>query len=232
MKRNKTKKTSKASTPRGRIIKKLKDNTVLLPGGARYKVGAGVCLGNHGITPIKRKGKVGKVGYSIDDVSDLMDYKPEGVEVGHGVGFTLTHGVGNWKTYTYDPAACVMGHTHTPAKPSAWSAWVGLLRQYGRELRDAVRWFFALPSRVDLTGSKASPAPGVPLGFDSVKEAPGLAPDEARAVRIHGSPINDPETFRNGIASPLPELDPRKVSAWAAGKDLTKPKRKRKPRKG
>ena len=222
MKRNKRKKT-----PRGRIIKKLKDNTVLLPGGARYKVGAGVCLGNHGITPIKRKGKVGKVGYSIDDVSDLMDYKPEGVEVGHGVGFTLTHGVGNWKTYTYDPAACVMGHTHVQAKPSAWSAWVGLLRQYGRELRDALRWFFSLPARIDLTGSKATPAPAVEPG------APADVPpaDVAPAVRVHGSPINDFETFRNGIASPFPELDPRKVSAWAAGKDLTKPKRKRKPRK-
>ena len=207
MKRNKTKKT-----PRGRIIKKLKDNTVLLPGGARYKVGAGVCLGNHGITPIKRKGRVGKVGYSIDDVSDLMDYKPEGVEVGHGVGFSVGHGVGGWKTYTYDPAACVQGHTHTPAKPSAWTSWVGLFRQYARELWDAVRWFFSLPSRVDLTGSKATPAPAVPLGFDAVKEAPGLAPDEAASV-------------------PFPELDPRKVSAWAAGADLTKPKRKRKPRK-
>jgi hypothetical protein len=107
-----------------------------------------------------------------------------------------------------------MGHTHVQAKPSAWSAWVGLLRQYGRELRDAVRWFFALPSRVDLTGSKATPAPGAPLGFDAVKEAPGLAPDEAV--------VYAPSMF--------PELDPRKVSAWAAGADLTKPKRKRKPR--
>jgi len=216
MKRNKTKKTS---TPRGRIIKKLKDNTVLLPGGARYKVGVQVRHDTRGITPIKRKGKVGKVGYSIDDVSDLMDYKPEGVEVGHGVGFTLphgvAHGVGGWKTYTYDPAACVQGHTHTPAKPSAWTSWCGLFRQYGRELRDAVRWFFALPSRVDLTGSKATPAPGAPLGFDAVKEAPGLAPDEAV--------VYAPSMF--------PELDPRKVSAWAAGADLTKPKRKRKPRK-
>lgn len=212
MKRNKTKKTS---TPRGRIIKKLKDNTVLLPGGARYKVGVQVRHDTRGITPIKRKGRVGKVGYSIDDVSDLMDYKPEGVEVGHGVGFGMTHGVGGWKTYTYDPAACVQGHTHVQAKPSAWSAWVGLLRQYGRELRDALRWFFSLPARIDLTGSKATPAPGAPLGFDAVKEAPGLAPDEAV--------VYAPSMF--------PELDPRKVSAWAAGADLTKPKRKRKPRK-
>lgn len=216
MKRNKTKKTS---TPRGRIIKKLKDNTVLLPGGARYKVGVQVRHDTHGITPIKRKGRVGKVGYSIDDVSDLMDYKPEGVEVGHGVGFALTHGVahgvGGWKTYTYDPTACVQGHTHTPAKPSALTSWCGLFRQYARELRDALRWFFALPSRVDLSGSKATPAPGAPLGFDAVKEAPGLAPDEAV--------VYAPSMF--------PELDPRKVSAWAAGKDLSKPKRKRKPRK-
>lgn len=212
MKRNKRKKT-----PRGRtIIKKLQGNTILLPGGGRYKVGDKVRHDTRGITPIKRKGRVGKVGYSIDDVSDLMDYKPEGVEVGHGVGFTLphgvAHGVGGWKTYTYDPAACVQGHTHVQAKPSAWSAWVGLFRQYARELWDALRWFFALPSRVDLTGSKATPAPGAPLGFDVVKEAPGLAPAEAAAV-------------------PFPELDPRKVSAWAAGADLTKPKRKRKPRK-
>lgn len=220
MKRNKTKKTS---TPRGRIIKKLKDNTVLLPGGARYKVGVQVRHDNRGITPIKRKGRVGKVGYSIDDVSDLMDYKPEGVEVGHGVGFALPHGVEGWKTYTYDPAACVHGHTHSHAKPSAWSAWVGLFRQYGRELRDALRWFFALPSRVDLTGSKATPAPGVPLGFDSVKEAPGLAPDEA--IATPGTSYVSPSP----APSPFPELDPRKVSAWAAGKDLTK--RKRKPRK-
>jgi hypothetical protein len=205
MKRNKRKKT-----PRGRtIIKKLQGNTILLPGGGRYKVGDKVCFSGQGITPIKRKGKVGKVGYSIDDVSDLMDYKPEGVEVGHGVGFTLTHGVGNWKTYTYDPAACVMGHTHVQAKPSAWSAWVGLFRQYGRELRDAVRWFFSLPARIDLTGSKATPAPGVEPG----------APADVPPADVAPAP------------SPFPELDPRKVSAWAAGADLTKPKRKRKPRK-
>jgi hypothetical protein len=205
MKRNKTKKT-----PRGRtIIKKLQGNTVLLPGGGRYKVGEKVRFSGQGITPIKRKGKVGKVGYSIDDVSDLIDYKPEvGVEVGHGVGFGVGfgvgHEVGDWKTYTYDPAACVMGHTHVQAKPSAWSAWVGLLRQYGRELRDAVRWFFSLPARLDLTGSKATPAPAV---------EPGAPADVTPAP------------------SPFPELDPRKVSAWAAGKDFTKPKRKRKPRK-
>jgi hypothetical protein len=135
-----------------------------------------------------------------------MDYKPEGVEVGHGVGFAVGHGVGGWKTYTYDPAACVQGHTHTPAKPSAWTSWCGLFRQYARELWDALRWFFALPSRIDLTGSKATPAPAV---------EPGAPADVAPAI------VSPP---------PFPELDPRKVSAWAAGKDLSKPKRKRKPR--
>jgi hypothetical protein len=213
MKRNKPKKTPRGRTAKT-IIKKLKGNTVLLPGGGRYKVGEKVCFSGQGITPIKRKGRVGKVGYSIDDVSDLMDYKPEGVEVGHGVGFALTHGVGGWKTYTYNPAACVQGHTHSPAKPSAWSAWVGLLRQYGRELRDAVRWFFALPSRVDLTGGKATPAPGVEPG----------TPADVAPVSSYVSPSSAPSHF--------PELDPRKVSAWAAGKDFTKPKRKRKPRQG
>ena len=214
MKRNKRKKTS---TPRGRIIKKLKDNTVLLPGGARYKVGQGVCLGNHGITPIKRKGRVGKVGYSIDDVSDLMDYKPEGVEVGHGVGFAVGHevghGVGGWKTYTYDPAACVYGHTHSPAAPSAWTSWCGLFRQYARELWDALRWFFSLPSRVDLTGSKATPADVSPA------VEPG-APADATPADVLPAIVSP---------SPFPEIDPRKVSAWAAEAD--KPKRKRKPRK-
>jgi hypothetical protein len=209
MKRNKRKKT-----PRGRtIIKKLQGNTVLLPGGGRYKVGEKVCFSGQGITPIKRKGKVGKVGYSIDDVSDLMDYKPEvGVEVGHGVGFGVGFEVGDWKTYTYDPAACAA--VVEPPAPSAWTSWWGLLCQYGRELRDALRWFFALPSRVDLTGSKATPAPGV---------EPGTPADVAPAAS-YVSPSPAP--------SPFPELDPRKVSAWAAGKDLTKPKRKRKPRKG
>lgn len=230
MKRNKTKKTS---TPQGRIIKKLKDNTVLLPGGARYKVGVQVRHDTQGITPIKRKGRVGKVGYSIDDVSDLMDYKPEGVEVGHGVGFTLphgvAHGVGGWKTYTYDPAACVQGHTHTPAKPSAWSAWVGLLRQYARELRDALRWFFALPSRVDLTGSK-------PLAVAPIEDKPGspFAPAPVQVVKGgRWTMPEDKQTAADPAHAPLPfpELDPRKVSAWAAGADLSKPKRKRKPRK-
>ena len=205
MKRNKTKKT-----PRGRtIIKKLQGNTVLLPGGGRYKVGEKVCFSGQGITPIKRKGKVGKVGYSIDDVSDLMDYKPEGVEVGHGVGFEVGHGVGGWKTYTYDPAACVMGHTHVHAKPSAWSAWVGLLRQYARELADALRWFFLLPLRAlpDVAGTPAPVAPAV---------EPGTPADVAPVPAIVS-------------ASPFPELTPAQVSAALPAKG--KPKRKRKPRK-
>jgi hypothetical protein len=205
MKRNKTKKT-----PRGRtIIKKLQGNTVLLPGGGRYKVGEKVCFSDQGITPIKRKGKVGKVGYSIDDVSDLMDYKPEGVEVGHGVGFEVGHGVGGWKTYTYDPAACVMGHTHVHAKPSAWSAWVGLLRQYARELADALRWFFLLPLRAlpDVAGTPAPVAPAV---------EPGTPADVAPVPAIVS-------------ASPFPELTPAQVSAALPSQG--KPKRKRKPRK-
>jgi hypothetical protein len=210
MKRNKRKKT-----PRGRtIIEKLKGNTVLLPGGGRYKVGLGVCFSGQGITPIKRKGRVGKVGYSIEDVSDLMDYKPEvGVEVGHGVGFALTHGVEGWKTFTYDPAACVMGHTHSPAKPSAWASIRATCAAYVRELWDALRWFFSLPARAftDVAGTPAPAAPGVEPG----------APADVTPAPADVTPA----------PSPFPELDPRKVSAWAAGADLTKPKRKRRPRK-
>jgi hypothetical protein len=211
------------------IIKKLQGNTVLLPGGGRYKVGEKVRFSGQGITPIKRKGKVGKVGYSIDDVSDLMDYKPEGIEVGHGVGFGVGFEVGNWKTYTYDPAACVMGHTHVQAKPSAWTAWVGLLRQYARELADALRWFFSLPSRVDLTGGK-------PLAVAPIEDKPGSPFAPAPVQVVKGGRWTMPEdkpTAADPAHAPLPfpKLDPRKVSAWAAGKDLTKPKRKRKPRK-
>ena len=204
MKRNKSKKTLRGRT----IIKKLQGNTVLLPGGGRYKVGEKVCFSSQGITPIKRKGKVGKVGYSIDDVSDLIDYKPEGVEVGHGVGFGMTHGVGGWKTFTYNSDACVMGHTHTPAKPSAWASWVGLFRQYARELWDAVRWFFSLPTRIDLTGSKATPAPVV---------EPGTVADVAPAAAIVS-------------ASPFPELSPAQVSAALPARRKGNGKRKRKPR--
>ena len=154
MKRNKPKKTTK--TPRGRtvktIIKKLRANTVLLPGGGRYRVGEQVrfCTGQ-GITPIKRKGKVGKVGYSIDDAPDLMDYKPE-VGVGYGVGFEVGYGVGaesNWKTYTYDR------HAVEPAAPSAWASWWALLCQYGRELREAFSCFFGISAPIP----PATPAP-------------------------------------------------------------------------
>jgi hypothetical protein len=216
MKRNKRKKT-----PRGRtIIKKLQGNTVLLPGGGRYKVGEKVRFSGQGITPIKRKGKVGKVGYSIDDVSDLMGYKPEGVEVGHGVGFGVGFEVGDWKTYTYDPTACVMGHTHVQAKPSAWSAWIGLLRQYARELADALRWFFLLPLRA-LPDVAGAPAPVVPAAEPGTPADVAPAPADATPADVLPAIVSP---------SPFPELDPRKVSAWAAGKDLTKPKRKRKPR--
>ena len=81
MKRNKSKKTPRGRTAKS-VIKKLKGNTVLLPGGGRYKVGESICYSGKGITPIKRRGKVGKVGYSIDDVPDLKDWKPEVGEVG------------------------------------------------------------------------------------------------------------------------------------------------------
>ena len=153
MKRNKPKKTTK--TPRGRtIIKKLKGNTVLLPGGGRYRVGEACVFSGQGITPIKRKGKVGKVGYSIDDCPDLMDYKPE-VGVGYGVGFEVGCGVGadnNWKTYTYQPE-------DKPA-PSAWVSWWGLLCQYGRELREAFACVIGSPAPAPAVAQ--APAPAVP----------------------------------------------------------------------
>jgi hypothetical protein len=200
MKRNKRKKT-----PRGRtIIKKLQGNTVLLPGGGRYKVGEKVRFSGQGITPIKRKGKVGKVGYSIDDVSDLMDYKPEvGVEVGHGVGFGVGFEVGDWKTYTYDPAACA---AVTPA-PSAWTSIRATVAGYARELWDALRWFFYLPLRAlpDVAGTPAPAAPAV---------EPGTPADVAPAAAIVS-------------ASPFPELSPAQVSAALPAKG----KRKRKPRR-
>ena len=163
MKRNKRKKT-----PRGRtIIKKLQGNTVLLPGGGRYRVGESICYSGKGITPIKRKGKVGKVGYSIDDAPDLMDYKPE-VGVGYGVGFEVGcgvgHEVGGWKTYTYDPAACAAVEPVAPA-PSAWASWWGLLCQYGRELREAFACVLGSPA----------PAPGAPA-IAAPAPFPGLTP--------------------------------------------------------
>ena len=207
MKRNKRKKT-----PRGRtIIKKLQGNTVLLPGGGRYKVGEKVRFSGQGITPIKRKGKVGKVGYSIEDVSDLMDYKPEvGVEVGHGVGFGVGFGVGHevggWKTYTYDPAACAPGDV-APAAPSAWTSWGRLLMQYARELADALRWFFLLPLRA-LPDVAGTPAPAVEPGTPAdVTPAP---PDVLPAIV---SP------------SPFPELSPAQVSAALPAK--RKPRRRK-----
>ena len=172
MKRNKRKKT-----PRGRtIIKKLQGNTVLLPGGGRYRVGESICYSGKGITPIKRKGKVGKVGkvgYSIDDAPDLMDYNPEvGVEVGHGVGFGVGFEVGDWKTYTYDPAACAAVEPVAPA-PSAWASWWGLLCQYGRELREAFACVLGSPAPASAPGA---PAIAAPAPF------PGLTPEQVSAA--------------------------------------------------
>ena len=155
MKRNKSKKT-----PRGRtVIKKLKGNTVLLPSGGRYKVGESIRYSGQGITPIKRKGKVGKVGYSIDDVPDLKEWKPEVGEVGQGmpeVGFEVG-GVGvedNWKHYMYKP---VGDWAPVAEPPSAWASWSKLLAGYAREIWDAARWFFALPLRAlpDVAGPAA-----------------------------------------------------------------------------
>ena len=205
MKRNKRKKT-----PRGRtIIKKLQGNTVLLPGGGRYKVGEKVRFSGQGITPIKRKGKVGKVGYSIDDVSDLMDYKPEvGVEVGHGVGFGVGFEVGDWKTYTYDPAACAAVE---PAAPSAWTSIRATVAGYARELWDALRWVFYLPLRA-LPDVAGTPAPAVEPG--TVADVAPAPADVAPAPAIV-SP------------SPFPELSPAQVSAALPSKG----KRKRRRRK-
>ena len=182
MKRNKRKKT-----PRGRtIIKKLKGNTVLLPGGGRYKVGEQVRFFGQGITPIKRKGKVGKVGYSIDDVSDLMDYKPEGVEVGHGVGFGVGFEVGDWKTYTYEPAACAAVEPVAPA-PSAWASWWGLLCQYGRELREAFAYVAGTPAHAVEPGTAADVAP-VPA-IVSASPFPELSPAQvSSALPAKGKP--------------------------------------------
>lgn len=161
MKRNKTKKT-----PRGRtIIKKLANNTVLLPGGGRYKVGERICYSGKGITPIKRKGKVGKVGYSIDDVPDLNDWKPEVGEVGQGTPEVGVE-VGEVGTYMCKP---VGDWEPSPKPPSAWASWSKLLAGYGRELCDAARWFFALPLRA--LPDVAGPAAPVP-----VRDVPPLDP--------------------------------------------------------
>jgi hypothetical protein len=110
--------------------------------------------------------------------------------------------------------------------------------QYARELANALRWFFLLPLRAlpDVAGTPAPVAPAVEPGTPAdVTQAPADATpaDVIPAGRIHASPIYDAHAFRHGSPPPFPELDSRKVSAWAAGKDLTKPKRKRKrkPRK-
>jgi hypothetical protein len=179
MKRNKRKKT-----PRGRtIIKKLQGNTVLLSGGGRYRVGEQVRFSGRGITPIKRKGKVGKVGYSIDDVSDIMDYKPEvGVEVGHGVGFGVGFEVGDWKTYTYDPAACAAVEPVAPA-PSAWTSWWGLLCQYGRELREAFSCVAGTPAAVAPAVEPGTPADVAPVpAIVSASPFPELSPAQVSAA--------------------------------------------------
>jgi hypothetical protein len=215
MKRNKRKKT-----PRGRtIIKKLQGNTVLLPGGGRYRVGEKVCFSGQGITPIKRKGKVGKVGYSIDDVSDLMDYKPEvGVEVGHGVGFGVGFEVGDWKTYTYDPAACAAADV-APAAPSAWTSIRVTVAGYARETWDALRWFFLLPLRA-LPDVAGTPAPVVPAAEPGAPADVAQAPADATPADVLPAIVS---------ASPFPELSPAQVSAALPSKG--KPKRKPRRRK-
>lgn len=167
MKRNKPKKTPRGRTAKT-IIKKLRANTVLLPGGGRYRVGEQVRFSGQGITPIKRKGKVGKVGYSIDDVPDLMDYKPE-VGVGYGVGFEVGYGVrakNNWKTYTYDR------HAVEPAAPapSAWTSWWALLCQYGRELREAFTCVLGSPAPIAQAPAPEPPAAVPPLDSPPLSE--------------------------------------------------------------
>lgn len=200
MKRNKTKKTPRGRTAKS-IIKKLKGNTVLLPGGGRYKVGESIRLSGQGITPIKRKGKVGKVGYSIDDVPDLKDWKPEVGEVGQGmpeVGFEVG-GVGvedNWKHYMYKP---VGDWAPVAEPPSAWTSIRATLAGYARELWDAARWFFALPLRaLPDVAAPAAPAPvrEVPP-LDSFQPAPAAdvppaeipAPDPSRLYIISGDDL-------------------------------------------
>lgn len=202
MKRNKTKKT-----PRGRtIIKKLKGNTVLLPGGGRYKVGESIRYSGQGITPIKRKGKVGKVGYSIDDVPDLKDWKPEVGEVGQGMPEVGQIGFGageysGWKTYTYLP---VCDYREEPEPPSAWASWYKLLAGYARELWDALRWFVALPFRSlpDVAGPPPTPTPAAdtpapepdPLAVAPIKDEPGspFAPHPVKLKTKPFPPIGSP----------------------------------------
>lgn len=213
MKRNKTKKTPRGTTTKA-VIKKLKDNTVLLPGGARYKVGQSVCYSGKGITPIKRKGEVGKVGYSIDDVPDLKDWKPEVGEVGQGtpevggVGIGVGIGVGGVGSYMYKP----VGDWKPVPEPSAWASWSKLLAGYGRELWDAVRWFFALPLR-------ALPDVAAPAAPTPVRDVPPLDSfTPAPAADVPPAEIPAPSAF---------PIDDATRRAWA----WPKPKRKRKPRR-
>ena len=219
MKRNKSKKT-----PRGRtIIKKLKGNTVLLPGGGRYKVGESVRFSGQGITPIKRKGKVGKVGYSIDDVPDLKDWKPEIGEVGQGmpeVGFEAG-GVGS---YMYKPSPDWKWEV-TPEPPSAWASWSKLLAGYARELWDAARWFFALPLRA--LPDVAAPSSPVPVRdvppLDSFTPAP--AADVPAPADVPPAEIPDPDPSRFYIISGEDLAKTRR--AWAAPKPKRKPRRRK-----
>lgn len=207
MKRNKRKKT-----PRGRtIIKKLKENTVLLPGGGRYKVGESIRYSGQGITPIKRKGKVGKVGYSIDDLPDLKDWKPEVGEVGQGmpeVGNGVGFEVGGVGSYMYKP---VRDWAPTPEPPSAWASWCKLLAGYGRELWDAARWFFALPLRA--LPDVAAPSAPVP-----VRDVPPLDSFTPAPADLPPAEIPAPSAWT--VAAPAYETAP-----------AARPKRKRKPRR-
>ena len=213
MKRNKTKKTPRGRTAKS-VIKKLKGNTVLLPGGGRYKVGESVRYSGQGITPIKRKGKVGKVGYSIDDVPDLKDWKPEVGEVGQGmpeVGFEVG-GVGvedNWKHYMYKP---VGDWAPTPEPPSAWASIRATCAGYARELWDATRWFFALPLRAlpDVAGP-AAPAP--------LRDVPPLD-------SFTPAPVADVPPAEIPAASAFP-IDAATRRAWAAPKTKRKPRRRK-----
>jgi len=195
MRRNKTKKT-----PRGRtIIKKLKGNTVLLPGGGRYKVGESIRFSGQGITPIKRKGKVGKVGYSIDDVPDLKDWKPE---VGHGVGFEVG-GVGvedNWKHYMYEP---VGDWAPTPEPPSAWASIRATFAGYAWELWDAARWFFALPLRClpDVAG---------PVAPAAVRDVPPLDSFQPAPVADVPAPADVPPAEIPAASAARPKRKPRR----------------------
>ena len=210
MKRNKSKKT-----PRGRtVIKKLKGNTVLLPGGGRYKVGESIRYSGQGITPIKRKGKVGKVNYSIEDVPDLKDWKPE---VGNGVGFEVG-GVGvedNWKHYMYKP---VGDWAPVPEPPSAWASWSKLFAGYARELWDAARWFFALPLR-------ALPDVAGPAAPSALRDVPPLDSFQPAPVADVPAPADVPPA-EIPAAAPWSAAAPAYETAPAV-----RPKPKRKPRR-